>query len=184
MNQTNKTNLLKFGKTASKVIEIICWVGAAIILMTAVASIFNIEWTVQNLMPETSITMNGFEINVNDPDSSATFGALLTALFGGVIGIAVMALIFRNMYNVLKTAESGSPFQPENVKRIETIGWMSIAMPVIAFVTSVLVKLLGGPDALEVSFSLSGVIMGVLVLILSQFFARGVELENDVDGLV
>ena len=57
-------------------------------------------------------------------------------------------------------------------------------MPVIGFVTSVLAKIFGGPDALEISVDLTGIVMGILVMCLSQFFAHGVKLENDVDGLV
>jgi len=56
-------------------------------------------------------------------------------------------------------------------------------VPVITLVLSVVFRLLG-VDEVELSFSLTDLIMGVLVLILSRFFAYGVSLQNDVDGMV
>lgn len=180
--KTNKTRLLRFGKTASKVIEIISWVGAACLLFLSIACLFNSNMT--NLLPDGGITMNGMSVSLSEAAEEIPAAAFATALLCGVVCFAIMALVFRNLYAVLRSAESGSPFQPENVKRIETIGWLSILSPFVSLVMSVLCKLFGGPDALEISLDLTGVVMGILVLILSQFFAHGVELEQDVDGLV
>ncbi len=187
MSKFGKSNLFKFSKTASKVIEILSWIGVAMILFVFIASIVDLSWAQVNLMPESGVTMNGVSVTINDASAAAgvpTKAALIVVLLCGMVGFAVQALIFRNLHNVLVSAESGSPFQQENVVRIQRIGYLSIAMPVLAFVFTLVAKLVGGPDALELSFDLSGIIMGLLVLCLSQFFAHGVELEQDVDGLV
>jgi len=39
-------------------------------------------------------------------------------------------------------------------------------------------------DFAEISIDMGGISMGIIVLCFSQFFAHGVELENDVDGLL
>ena len=41
-----------------------------------------------------------------------------------------------------------------------------------------------GTDTVETSVRLYGFSMGLVILCLTQFFARGVELEQDVEGLV
>ena len=37
---------------------------------------------------------------------------------------------------------------------------------------------------IEMSVDLDGFVMGILVLFLTQIFKRGIELQNDVDGLL
>lgn len=180
-NSMKNNNILKVGKTVSKIVEILCWVGVAALLFVAVAGIVNTEWMTQNLISDSGITMNGIEMELNE---NASLASIVIGLLGGVAGFIVMAILFNNLHKVLSTADEGVCFRAENIARIERIGWLSIAMPIIGFLTSVLVKLFGGPDALEISIDLTGVVMGILVLCLSQFFAHGVKLENDVDGLV
>ena len=45
-------------------------------------------------------------------------------------------------------------------------------------------RLILGTDTVETSVRLYGFSMGLVILCLTQFFARGVELEQDVEGLV
>lgn len=180
-NSVKSNHILKIGKTVSKIVEIICWVGAVLLLFAAVAGIVNTEWMKLHIMPESGISMNGVDMEIG---GNATLGSIIVALLGGIAGFVTQAILFCNLHKVLSSADDGVCFRGENVARIELIGWLSIAMPAIGFVTSVLAKLFGGPDSLEISIDLTGVVMGILVLCLSQFFAHGVKLENDVDGLV
>ena len=60
----------------------------------------------------------------------------------------------------------------------------SIGIPVIGLIMSAIIRLAVGVDAVETSVSMGGVIMGIIVLCLTQFFAYGGALEKDVDGLV
>lgn len=64
------------------------------------------------------------------------------------------------------------------------IGIFTIAIPVIGFIMSVIARLVMGSDVAEISIDMGGIFMGIVVLCFTQFFAHGVELENDVDGLV
>ncbi|MEE0898283.1 MAG: hypothetical protein U0L88_11740, partial [Acutalibacteraceae bacterium] len=60
----------------------------------------------------------------------------------------------------------------------------AIAIPVIGFIMSVITRLVCGVDFAEIRIDMGGISMGIIVLCFSQFFAHGVELENDVDGLL
>ena len=181
MKTTKKTNILNIGKMVSKILEIICWMGVAALLFTAIAGVVNTEWMTQNLIADSGLSMNGVEMNINE---NASLSSIIIVLLGGVAGFVTLGILFHNMHKVLTNAIQGEYFTADNITRIERIGWLSILLPIIGFVTSVLAKLFGGPDALEISVDLTGVVMGILVLCLSQFFAHGVKLENDVDGLV
>ena len=64
------------------------------------------------------------------------------------------------------------------------IGIFTIAIPVIGFIMSVIARLVMGSDVAEISIDMGGIFMGIVVLCFTQFFAHGVELENDIDGLL
>ena len=67
---------------------------------------------------------------------------------------------------------------------LKEIGIFSIAVPVIGWIMGFVIQLAAGFDSVEISNSMSGFIMGILVLCLTQFFAHGMELEDDVEGLL
>lgn len=94
-----------------------------------------------------------------------------------------MVLVFRNVYLVFKKSENATPFQKENVCRLRKIGIFSIAVPVVAFVMRIIIRLIIG-DAAEITVGQDGIFMGIVVLCLTQYFAYGATLEEDVDGLV
>ena len=64
---------------------------------------------------------------------------------------------------------------------LREIGIFSIAVPVVSLIMSIITRLESGA---EVSSSFEGLVLGVVVLCITQFFAHGVEIEKDIDGLV
>ena len=63
-------------------------------------------------------------------------------------------------------------------------GLFSIAVPLVGLVMSILMRLAVGPDYMEISVDLEGFVWGLLVLCLTQYFAHGARLENEVEGLL
>ena len=98
--------------------------------------------------------------------------------------MTVVAMIFRNLHLIFKKAESSTPFTKDNVRMMREIGIFSIAIPFIGFIVSLITRLVCGIDFVEISLDMGGISMGCIVLCFSQFFAHGVELENDVNGLL
>ena len=103
---------------------------------------------------------------------------------GAVLILAVMAMVFRNLHLIFKKSERGAAFQKDTIRMMGEIGYFSIAVPVIGLMMSVLVRLVAGLEAVEVSVDVAGIFMGIIVLCLTQFFIHGAELEKDVDGLL
>ena len=64
------------------------------------------------------------------------------------------------------------------------IGIYSIAVPVVGFVMSVIARIFIGVEVAEIANSFEGVVIGIVGLCITQFFAHGIELEKDVDGLL
>ena len=184
MNRLKNSKLLKFGKLATRIAEIFCWLGVALTLICAVACMVNGDWTAEHMLTGEPIRFNDLTI----ADSAETFGTVLpvviTALLGGCISLALTAIMFHTMHKVLASAQTGSPFQSANVRRIERIGWLAIISPIVGWALTLLCKFILGDTMVEPSLDITGLAMGLMVLILSRFFAYGVSLQNDVDGLV
>lgn len=92
-------------------------------------------------------------------------------------------MIFRNVYLIVKNSVD-TPFKADNVRMIREIGIFSIAIPIIGLIISIITRIVLGHEMIEMSVDLDGFVMGILVLFLTQIFKRGIELQNDVDGLL
>ena len=107
------------------------------------------------------------------------------------ITLALMAMCARNVHLIFKTSEGRTrfskgktPFQPDNIRMVREIGIFLIAIPVVQFIMSIVARIALGPDMVESSLGMQTVFMGLVVLALSQYFAYGMQLQGDVDGLL
>ena len=49
---------------------------------------------------------------------------------------------------------------------------------------SIITRIVLGVESTEVSNNFSGLVIGIVVLCITEFFIHGIELEKDVDGLL
>lgn len=134
---------------------------------------------------DASIGTNGFAIAIAGKSGEALPAALTLLLIVGVFTMFCMGMIFRNVRLIFKSADVGGEtlFNADVIRMVREIGFFCIAVPVIGFVALAVGRLILGAD-LEASVQLHGFALGFVVLCLSQFFARGMELEREVEGLV
>lgn len=180
MKKLNKTV-----KIVAKVFEIIHWVAAVLMIAVAVCSTAVSQWLGNFIgMNETEVSAYGFEVAIANAVGEVNKTTLLLFAIGAVIIYALVAMIFRNIYLIIKKSESSTPFQKDNIRMLKEIGIFSIAIPVVGLIMSTIIRLAVGVDTTEISVNLDGFVMGIIVLCLTQFFAYGAELEKDVDGLL
>ena len=105
--------------------------------------------------------------------------------------LALMGMCARNVHLIFKTSEGltsfsrgKTPFQPDNIRMVREIGIFLIAIPVVQLIMSIVARIALGPDVVESSLNTVNLFTGLVVLALSQYFAYGMQLEQDVDGLV
>ena len=177
----------------SKIIEVFHWVGCGFLVVFTIALAIGKEEliyklsSIENLSTATDVEMYGFSI---DPSNSPQLiGAYILFFIAGAFICAMMAMVFRYVHLVFKTAagetkfsEGNTPFQPVIVKMIRRIGWLCIAVPAFELVISIIATIAFG--GVESSVQLGIVFFGLIVLALSRFFAYGVELQKDTEGLV
>lgn len=107
-------------------------------------------------------------------------------MFGisAVLILSLMAMIFRNLHLIIKKSEGTTPSQPDNVRMLREVGIFAISVPLVGYAMSIISRIVIGVEVAEISVSYSGFVIGLVVLCMTQFFARGIELQNDVDGLL
>ena len=79
--------------------------------------------------------------------------------------------------------EGATPFQPAVVRMVRQIGWFALAIPAAELLMALVGWMALGAKA-AITVRPQGISFGLIVLCLSQFFAYGVKLQRDEDGLV
>ena len=183
-------NFNKLGKIITKILEVFHWVGVGIMIAAIICAIVSpdlvskfVEFDVkENYGVDMSIY--GFEVHTNLKDGAIDKLTFVLFGIGAVLILSLVAMIFRNLYLIIKKSENSTPFVKDNARMVKEIGIFSISIPIVGLIMSIIIRLAIGPDAVEISTNLSGIAMGIIVLCLTQFFIYGIKLEKDVDGLL
>ena len=177
-------------KIVAKIFEIGHWVGAAIMMAASICVKAAPEWAGFFVGLDAKdccgarLVVYGFEVCAPMTEGGVDMTVCMLFGIGAVIIFVLMAMMFRNLYLIFRNSENASPFQADNIRMLKEIGIFSIAVPAVGMIIGAVIRLAAGPDAAEVSINLSGILMGIIVLCLTQYFIRGIELEKDMEGLV
>ena len=183
--------LNRLAAVAARVAEVFHWVAVGLLTAGLAAYFIDDSW-LRYLMDigAGEFSVAGFSVRVTE-NGVLLPGAFIPALLAGIVICGLMAMIFRNICLIFKTSagqtrfsKGETPFQPDNVRMLREIGIFAIAIPLWELACSVLVTLMVGSDTAEASVSLTGLTFGIAALCLSQFFAYGVRLQQDTDGLL
>ena len=101
--------------------------------------------------------------------------------------VFLIVLVFVLLRNLLRDVERGTPFTPINGKRIRMLGVLFLVVgvlaPAIEFAAAYLVlsnAVTSSPDlSPHLNFTTDVIFAGLLLLVLSQVWIRGSELEED-----
>lgn len=180
----------KLGKVVTKILEIFHWVGVGLMIAATICSMASPSWVKYfvgfdaKVCCGAELKVYGFEVNAPVVDGNTDMLTFMLFGIGAIIILAVMAMVFRNLYLIFKKSENATPFQKDNIRMMREIGIFSITVPVIGFIMSVIIRLVTGVETAELSIDTAGIFMGIIILCLTQFFAHGLELEKDMDGLL
>lgn len=181
--------IVKIARIGTKIIEIFHWVGVVLMAAATACALAKPMWVkyfvgigVEHDMAE--LNVYGYEILTPAENGNVDMKILFFFGIGGIMILSLVAMIFRNLYLVIKKAEETTPFQVDNIRMMKEIGIFSIAIPIVGLVMTSLCRLIFGVDTVETSVNTYGFTMGVIVLCLTEFFAYGAELEKDVEGLL
>jgi Protein of unknown function (DUF2975) len=110
--------------------------------------------------------------------------ALLVA--AGVLGF----FFFRNLYRIVGTVGEGDPFIPENAQRLSTMGWIVVAVHVLAIplvgVATWLTKLVKEEHRIHLDggLDINGILLALILFILARVFREGARMREELEGTV
>ena len=87
---------------------------------------------------------------------------MLLYFAAAVVLPSLMAMIFRNLYLIIKRSESSTVFQADNIRMLREIGIFAISIPLAGLALSIVCRLILGTDTVETSVRLYGFSMGLV----------------------
>ena len=185
----------KAGYVCVRVFEFFYWCAAAFSLVLTVLLAFAPEWLMRLYgvaeQPEGEVLFSqvvshnyagGFTMTAAGSMGFDTqLQVIMTA--ASIVTAALMALVFRRIGQVIRLSGESTPFQKPVVDRVRQVGWLFIAAPLVTVCASLLTYVMCWPSY-SFQVDVSGIVTGALVLGLTQIFAYGVKLEDDMEGLL
>lgn len=188
--------LTKAATVLSKLLEIGYDIGAVTMIVGLILLLLDKNFFPGVLVkggsaPGEAISVHGFSLVVGNPDGTVNNAAMVIFLLCGAMTLELMAWVFRDVNLILRTtqgltkfSQGKTPFQKDNVRMMREIGIFFLSTTVVQLICSVIATLVIGPELVESSVDLIGVVVGLLMLCLSQVFALGMQMQNEMDGLV
>lgn len=182
-------NISKTTAIVAKIVEVFHWVGVVTMAVVLILS-FPLNDTIMSSFSNAfshsqSFRMYDFDLVVMSDNANINLTGLRIGFACGIIISAIWAMVFRKVYLIAKNTMKPecSFFCKDNLKMVKEIGIFAIASPVTSFIASIITKIILVHCAMF-TVSINGFIIGLVVLFLTQFFAKGAELETEVEGLI
>ena len=112
----------KIAKVVTKVVEIFHWVAVALMAVATVCSMAAPSWVGYFVGLDAkeccgaNLSIYGFEINAAVVDGKVDMTAFLMFGIGAILILVLMAMIFRNLYLIIKKSDGSTPFQADNAR--------------------------------------------------------------------
>ena len=179
----------------SKIVEVFMWVGSglsAVIALLATIHKADLIRYFTDATPGTDLLFSGdFALRALNAEGQPVLAAFVIFFITIALTLALMGMCARNVHLIFKTSEGrtrfskgATPFQPDNIRMVREIGILLTAIPVVQLIMSIVARIVLGPDTVESSLNTVNLFTGLVMLALSQYFAYGMQLQSDVDGLL
>ena len=175
----------------SRIVEVFMWVGCGLSVVIALLAAFNKPDLIRfftDATPGTDLLFSGdFALRALNAAGQPVLATFVLFFLTIAITLALMGMCARNIHLIFKTSEGRTRLsrgKTDNIRMVREIGVFIIAIPVVQFIMSIVARIVLGPDMVESSIGMQKIFVGLVVLALSQYFAYGLQLQNDVDGLL
>jgi hypothetical protein len=125
------------------------------------------------------------------PPSSPEAGPLILGLHAvAVVGLAAVPLkylVLKRLLAIVETVRAGDPFVVANARRLRAIAWALLALQLLSLVVGAIARAISTPQRpfdFDAGFSLNGWLAVLLTFVLTQVFAAGTRMREDLEGTV
>lgn len=124
-------------------------------------------------------------MSVYATDSLATVPGMVIYLLFGCTQAAMLFLAFGKIRNVVEYSQAQPPFRWENVEKLRQAGLLFLGTVGLELVFALVSMILAfGVLSFHVNLSFDNIIIGIIILCVSEIFAQSVRMQEDADGLV
>ncbi len=107
----------------------------------------------------------------------------------GIIFFGLAIAFLRSLRQIIQSVGKGDPFIEENARRLNVMGCIAILIafmeiPAGALATLISAQLEAGSLDIDISFSLTTLLAGLLLFILARIFRHGAAMREDLEGTV
>lgn len=127
---------------------------------------------------------------LNEPEiTSQSITAVIALLFLGAMVTAGAFYFFRLLGQLIKSVGEDRSFSVENSDRLFRMGWIALIFQLASFPIGALAAYLAhllpeGDFTVDYEFSLTGVLLAIVLFILARIFKHGAEMRDDLEGTV
>jgi hypothetical protein len=170
-----KSTALPIAYIVLRVLIVLNWLYAAVLVAILGWSIAHEEWTFRAL-----------GVPVSDQAASLVMGMRAIAALG-ILTVPFNLAMLKRMVAMVHTVREGDPFVAANAYRLNAIAWILLTLQIISFIIWAIGKAVSTPAHplhLDAGFSPAGWLGVILTFVLARVFAEGTLMRDDLEGTV
>jgi hypothetical protein len=174
-NPISSSPALPIAYVVVRALKVLNWLYGAAILAILIISVVNEPWL-----------MSAFKLLPSAEAERVLMGLRAVAVLG-VATIPLNHVVLTRLLAIVDTLRAGDPFVGANAGRLQTIGWMLLALNVLSIVIGAIgsaVSTKSYPIHLDAGFSINGWLAVLLTFVLARVFAEGSVMREDLEGTV
>ena len=160
---------------ALRILIVLNWIYAAIVLAILVGLFANPQWTLTALggspTPETEPLLIGMRA--------------IAVL--GLLAVPLNLALLKRLVAMVATVRAGDPFVASNAYRLNAIAWIILGQQLLSLIIGLIGKAVSTPAHplhLNAGFSPSGWLAVLLTFVLARVFVVGTHMREDLEGMV
>lgn len=186
---TRRTFWSKAAVNVCAVLQVVYALSMALLVVLTFHVIINPD-AINNDGGALSVRFLGLDFSLDNmsvyawPGVNSVPGVVIYLLFGCAQS-AMCFLAFGKVRNVIEYAQTQPPFRRENVEKLRQAGLLFLGTVGLELAFALVSMVLSfGAVSFYVNPSFDKLIVGVIILCVSEIFAQSVRMQDDVDGLV
>lgn len=157
-----------------RILIILNWlVGLAILVLLAV-------------MPHEQWIMSAFDLTPS-PEADRLIVGLRAVAIIGLVTIPLNYIVLKRLLAMAETVRAGDPFVAANARRLQTIGWILLALQLLSLLIGAIGEAISSarhPVDLDAGFSVNGWLAVLLTFVLARIFAEGARMRDELEGTI
>lgn len=133
--------------------------------------------------------MEGISVETDGVLTAGSVWVIMLPLLGAAIMVGLIYDFVTRLSQIIDTVGEGDPFTMANAARLTRMAWLAVAVELVSFITSILgnwVEQRFEPGEIEFNseFSLTGILLAIVLFILARVFRKGAEMRDELEGTV